>query len=606
MSVDETRFHSSQVLGHTPVKVAATASDPVRFVAQVEDQLYSLQYRFPKRDNIAIRVLPVWFTDDEMPEWQPGQLSTMTIVEEIDTQSVAAKVSELVRIDREYIHVAQINFAAEPENVHKRMLVGGTPTRAVYSERLSKVIVLNHRIKVIRSSRTVGGRIYPGKRTLQPVITFVDPDSTRNESLVGDDMDIDTNDLGSALRQDKWIRSPSHYDHETPAYEPGEKFLGIVEWFPKVGDNEFHMLIAHTLIRADDVSVSRSRLLLFSLSVAGGHIGLTLKKETTPAMPIYAVAVHPNRTSVVYHTGEELRILRLEATDTGLKWFVSNKAQLRSPARHITIKVPYIYVSTAGNSLAVFLQKDGSLEFLANDTVPRQGLHHLNLSADLTLISDMGNSITGLWQPPHPPRTDRSLSTLFEASLPQAVIRLQPFQLPIRCREGESQVDLGGLGEIERDWPRSHYLLIGVATTGAITQHRLLHPGKWPFLRFLQNLAERSPILCPFADGPIKRHLDPDRSAKPEFRAINGDILMRLRDRGGFELVRHLMNKTPKLEERYLDFGSVEDRWDRFKELFVQLLATSQNPPDGILGEDETVLGRMVSLVLQSSSANLI
>ena len=593
--------------GDTPVSVIVTTYEPIRFIAQIEDQLFSLEYRSPERDESPASVHCVWMTDNEKPEWRQGQVSAMAVAQTFETPFTDLKGLELVCVDRASVHVAILNYAGGPKNVYRRLNIGGTPTRAVYSEHLRKLIVLYHRTSVIRPPRTVGGRTYTGKRALQPVIMFLDPDNNPAQQPDDDDMDVDPGDAAPNVSRNDWIGILSHRDHQTPAFEPGERFLGVTEWFPKVGDKEYHMLIVHTMIKADETRAARSRLLLFSVLVFGDRVGLTLKKDTAPSMPIYALATHPNRTSIVYHSGEELRILRLEATDTGLKWSAPIKAQLRSPARHITIQVPYIYVFTAGNSLAVFLEKDGFLEFFANDTVPRQGLHHLNIPAyDLTVTADMGSSITGLWKPPYPPRIDNSLSTLFEASLPQASIRLQPVRLPIWLRERNANIGSEEEEEIEREWLFGQRVLIGIATTGIITQHRLLLPHQWPFLRFLQNLAERSPIICPFRDGPTKCHLDPARSTKPETRAINGDILMRLLDRGGVELILNLMNKPPILEERYLDFDSVGNRWERFKELSVQFLTTMIDRASPELLEDESRLVRLVLKVLETRLSSVL
>lgn len=553
-----------------------------------------------------MNVYPIFLTDDEKPEWQQGQVSTMTVVQDFEAPSTSANIFELVCIDREYIHMAQLDSAGGPKNVHRRINVGGTPTRAVYSERLRKIIVLNHRATVTRSSRMIGSRRFPGKRTLRPVITLLDPDNTYDESLDDTAMDLDTSDPPNISLNNR-TKLSSHHQHETPPYESGERFLGIVEWFPKVGDKEFHMLIVHTMIKTNDISEAKGRLLLFSVQVLGEKIELILKKETPPATPIYAVAVHPNRTSLVYHTGDELRLLRLENTVTGLKWSAPVKAQLRSPARHITIRVPYIFVSTAGNSLAIFLEKDDFLEFFANDTVARQGLYHLNLSPrGLIVVADMGNSITGLWRPPNLPRIDHSLSTLFEASLPQAVSRLQAIRLPIWHPEGGASIDVEGPEENLRQWQRGHRVLIGIATTGTVTKHRVLDPDQWPLLRFIQNLAERSPIISSFPDGVIRRHLDPARSTKPETRAINGDTLARLLKRGGVELFFQLMNKTPSIEEQYMDFASVKDRRDKFKELLAQHWSTMATQVSPEYFEDDRRLARTVLEGLQKWVSDML
>ena len=543
-------------------------------------------------------------TDDKEPEWQQRQFSAIAIATSPEAPSPSAEASELVCVDRRHIHVATIEYVDGPKNVHRRLDVDGSPARAIYSKHLRKLVVLNNRFSVIRPSRTVDGRTRAGKRIIQPLITFIDPDETYDKSLDDDAMEVEHENSCEDVSLNRQKRTTRRRNCETLSHEPGERFLGITEWFPKLEDKEFHMLIVNTIIKGDRNRPATGRLLLFSVQVTGDRIKLTLKKETSHRAPVYAVAAHPNQTSIVFHCGEDLCILRLEASPTGPKSEAAVKAQLRSPARHITIEVPYIYVSTAGDSLAVFREKHDSFEYCFSDTVARQCLHHINIpysSLRLIITADMGGSITGLWQPPYPPRIDSSLSTLFEASLPQATIRLQAVTLPTWLCNGNAVGDSGATEKAEQEWLSGQRLLIGTSACGAATQHMLLQPHRWPFLRFLQNLAERSPIIKPFRDGPTMQHLDPARTTKPETRVINGDILMRLLDRGGGKLIWSLMNQPPTLEERYIDFDSVEERWARFKELFIQFLTTtSESSGEELFGKDDERLEEIVVMALRN------
>ena len=544
----------------------------------------------------------IWLSDEKVPEWQQGQFSAIAIAANSEA-SPFAEASELICVDRNNIHVATIDYTGGPQNVHRRIEVDGSPTRVVYSKHLRKLIVLNHRVLVIRPSRTVDGRIRAGKRTVQPLITFMDPDGTNNGSLDDDAMDIDQDDSWEDMSLDHQSRTSRQYNCEAPSYEPGEKFLGVTEWFPKQEDKEFHLLVVNTIIKAERNRPATGRLLLFSVQIAGDRIRLELKKEASHRAPVSAVTAHPNKSALIYHCGDDLRVLRLETSPTGPRSEASVQAQLRSPARHITIEQPYIYVSTAGDSLAVFRENHDSLEYSFSDTVARQCLQHINIPYPrlrLIITADMGGSITGLWQPPHPPRIDGSLSTLFEASFPRAIVRLRPVTTPIWLRLGVPVPDSQDHEKAELEWLSGRRLLIGISACGAVTQHKLLQPNRWPFLRFMQNLAERSPIVCPFRDGPTTRHLDPTRSTKPETRAVNGDILMRLLNRGGVELIWSLMNKPPVPEERYLDFDNVEERWARFRELFLQYLNIIGDYPNAKpFGKDDERLKESVLMALR-------
>ena len=114
--------------------------------------------------------------------------------------------------------------------------------------------------------------------------------------------------------------------------------------------------------------------------------------------PVYAVAAHPEKQSLIFQCGEDICVLNLEESPTGPKTMISVKAQLRSAARHITIEAPYIYVSTAGDSLIVFYESEHGFEYCFGDSVARQCLHHLNIQCKdrLLMTADMGGSLTGL------------------------------------------------------------------------------------------------------------------------------------------------------------------------------------------------------------------
>ena len=563
------------VFGQTPANVLAAEPRKMKFIVHSEDTLCSLEYPAMASENKIADVYRIWITDNKNPEWQQDSFSTFAIAEVFETSKRGTKAPELVCVDRASIHVATLDYTGGPQNVHRRLTTGGTPTRVVYSEHLNKLIVLTHEVSIIRSPRTVGGRRLLGKRALQPVITFVDPDRDKSACLDDGTMDVDMdNESGATIRNRRQYLEAQRCRNVVD-YTPGEKFLGITEWFPKFGDHVYHMLVVNTFIRADEQGNPSGRLLIFAVQNVDGGVQIALKKKTVPFAPVYAVAAHPDRRSIVYCSNQELCIIGLEPNEISgqtPKWGKVTKAPLRSPGRHITIEHPFIYVSTAGESLAVFLQKLDSIEYLSSDTIARQGLHHINIpSFPLTIMADMGGSITGLWGPPEP-RIDNSLSTIFEACLPHTVIRLNPVRRPVWSRKDFAE---------DLDEPMELLLaqraLIGTSTVGTITQHTILLEQRWLLLRFIQNLAERSTIVCPFRDAPAKQHLDPARSTKPQSRAIDGDILSRLLERGGAELLRCLMNKPPRPVDRFLDFADTEERWKRLCELCGNQISMSQD-----------------------------
>ena len=573
----------SASFGDTSVDIFTATSNPIRFIAQCQGQIFNVECSLSKTLPAGIQIHRICMTEDKDPEWVPGQFSAIAVVDDPEASSKQNGVVELVCIDRNYVHVCALDYSSGPRNIHRRIGIGGSPVRALYSKRLRRLIILSSRLSIIRPPRVINGRTHTGARAFQPVIALLDPENLSGRKFDEEDEE-DEEGMEVDLGEDSDDASPEN-QHKTArqgvfdkiSYEPGERFLGVTEWFPNLDNKEYHLLAVNTIIRPEKNRSPTGRLLLFNVQEVGDHVTMVLKKESMHRAPIYAVAVNPEKQSLIFQCGEDICVLNLEESPTGPKTVISVKAQLRSPARHITIEASYIYVSTAGDSLNVFYDSNHGLEHCFGDSVARQCLYHLNIPCkDRLLVTvDMGGSLTGFWQPPDRPRLDHSLSTMFEASFPQSIIRLREVKLPRWLKDEGETGNQGGPENAEIEWLTGQRLLVGVSACGTMTQHRLIAPQQWPLLRFLQNLAETSPIICPLREGLRTQHLDPNRISNPQTRAINGDILLRLLERGGSNLLQSLMNRPPPLGERWLDFDSVEDRWARLRELLGQFLMTT-------------------------------
>ena len=108
--------------------------------------------------------------------------------------------------------------------VPRRLELGGSPIRVLYSMHLDKLIVLHNKHEVRSAARPMNGRPnVPGKRALRPTISFLNSGVDPATGFDPDAMDIDDEDDNQAL-----ISS---------ICGPEEKFLGITEWLPHVGGN---------------------------------------------------------------------------------------------------------------------------------------------------------------------------------------------------------------------------------------------------------------------------------------------------------------------------------------------------------------------------------
>jgi hypothetical protein len=114
--------------------------------------------------------------------------------------------------------------------------------------------------------------------------------------------------------------------------------------------------------------------------------------------------------------------------------------------------------------------------------------------------------------------------------------------------------------------------MLGVSIGGAFYSFDIVASPQWRLLRFVQNLLDRQPAICPatYMDNE-QRHVDPGTG--PEHKHINGDVFRRLMDRfpQGAAYLRALMEAPPpKLVPTSMfatDFASGELRVEHFQKL---------------------------------------
>ena len=542
-STDSLSLLEELVIGNTSVTVLSDAKRKTRTIIHCEEILCVLECRKGMKGPASInRIL---MTDGDEPEFQNGQLSAFTqAVDSWLPDGVPGWTAGLFfYIDGNQLHTILLDPALSPGMVPRRLPIGGTPVKIVYSTYLQRLIVLYNKFPIITRGSTPSRRDRNAlhKRGLLPRIVFRDPDSRANPQLGPDAMDVEP-DL--QLNQNDY--NDAVMDRER---RPSERFIGITEWFPLVDGKQYHMLVVHTIVPRAEKQIGR--LLFFAISPGIANVPkLTLKKRLEVGGPVYAVAVHPDGKSLVYCSGSELCIQSLESAPSGIKWQSLVKAEMRSPARHITIVGSMIYVSSTRESLTVYRYQPGNLVYQYGDQCAREGLHHIHVPEhSLLFASDMNNTVVGLYQPPER-RIDNAMSTVFVAALPTSITRLTRVAKPAWSHDTSTAAN--------------SELIIGISVDGTITQLDIVTKGFRVF-KFIQNLAERNPMTCPFAEiMPHKRQLEP-KADRPHRMHVNGDILKRVLERGGEECIRDMLNVEPDLE-MHTDFDSVGDRWARFRE----------------------------------------
>ena len=446
---------------------------------------------------------------------------------------------------------------SDPDIIPRHLPTEGSPTRVIYSKRLHKLIVSY--IAITTTKNPQGDADAKGTRALQPMIKFLDAHAKS--------LDFEGNKLVPNS-------SPVEVGYQ------GERVLGLTEWIPSEHHDSYHMLIVNTIVESSPGISASGRMLFYRIvkKRPDGDITAELKMPITCQEPVYSVTPH-GRSSLIYCSGRDLIHQTLDVGAADKRWLEPKKIKLRSPATHISTHGDYVYVTTArGLTIFQYTNETGFSEH-SSDSIAREGLHHLELpERSIVLTSDRSCRVTGLWQPPEP-RIDNSASTVFEAQFPGSIIRFSRVATsPPWYARSEGQD------------PRT---ILGMTIAGSIYQFTILSEEKWRLLRFMQNMAMRHPIICPFTyQGMHRRHIEPEEGV-PRYKHVDGDILLRMIEYGGAKLLREMLNREPVPEERFADFDSGEERWTRFREIVEELgLGKGEDEVD-----DEEMLERVVGFI---------
>lgn len=478
----------------------------------------------------------------------------------------------------------EISRASKPHMVPHRIDLDGTPSRIVHSTRLRRLIVLYTRTEIVRPPQRTGRQFRPGKRAQVPVLGFLKPDTLLSRP------DPAGTANGRVLRETNTDRrvnvipmrdDPEAADNVLRFCQPGEKFLGMMEWFPRDGSKEFHMLVVHTMIEYTGEKTPTGRLLFFQLNKnQTGNVIMIFKKAHDLQAPVFAVVPYGS-SSLIYGCGKELYLHELELSER--KWKTPTTFSLRSRGTHISAHAPFIFVTTASESLAVLrveeTEKDKrrttKILFNYSDEVSRDGIFHLALpESGVILTSSKDCTVSALWMPPDR-RISNCLSTIFAANFPGSVTRMRQLNRPVRLTRMLNKETVDG----RRSDP-----ILASTTDGTFYQMYLLNEPSWRLLRFIVNMAKRNPIICPYLDTYERRprdaqrpHIEPSSDNK-RHRHVDGDILARILDRGAEEMLEEMLDREPGDDFQVADFDDAAARRTRFQELVAEAGLEDESP----------------------------
>ncbi|MCJ1390945.1 hypothetical protein MMC18_003806 [Xylographa bjoerkii] len=384
------------------------------------------------------------------------------------------------------------------------------------------------------------------RRLLYPALMFIDPNGGHMQDA--EQLPPGTSDSSTSSHQNLPIGVSKIIGSS------GMKVLGLMEWRPSVLGREFPLLVVNALCgrkgnRADTGSIQIYHITRGTPDI----VHIELKHNISCDKPVYSLASY-GASSLVFCSGTTLYLRTMTDVDGVPKWVSMPSHELNTKALHISVREPYVYLSTAINSIMVFKVEETLLVPQISDALGRPGLHHLLIpSRSLVLATSMERTVVGLWQSPERPLNNSS-RTAFEAVLSGTIRKL--------CE-----------GPIKPPWltipERSPRVIIGSNLDGSFHQLEVIDEDTWRLLRFIQHMAERNATICPhtYAEPPTM-HIEP--RPRERFMDINGDLLYRLLDRGTPDtatFLRTMLEEQPDPDRERHDFDTPEARQQKFFEI---------------------------------------
>ena len=417
--------------------------------------------------------------------------------------------------------------------VPRRISLPGSASRVTYSKHLKSLVVAYTRTKLDTTSN-------PIKRITYPHIDFVDPDST--EQVIGS-----VGPEESASQQ--W----------RPKGAAGEKITHIMEWMPKRDGQAFHFIVIGTARKTKETR-GRVIFLLASRDPSNpSQIKCSVKHVHKFDGPVHTIAAYGDLTLIV---GSGNYVIPLIPNFGGTQTAKITRYLLMSPAVSITVREPYLYVSSSQQSLVVLKMCYGRLEFHAQDRQKLDGLSHVQLGEPkFTLTSSRGGRVSLLAKTGPTPDDCLLPAANANAHLPVSVMKL-----------------IKGTKPSPLAFPNVVY---GTTITGAVYRFSILNEREWRLLRLLQNICVADPLISPFMPKKKRKRNPVESSHLPSRMHIDGDILGRLAERGA-GYWQQMLDTEDFANTLPTGDGSKAVR-EEFVEAYEQLLGQSSEPVEVVM-----------------------
>lgn len=383
-----------------------------------------------------------------------------------------------------------------PGTISRRIHLGGTPSRLMYSHVLRCLVV----------AATFDDR---------PTLTFMDPDT-------GEDLSRPTD----RNREDplQFIPGLGHR---------GDRIHSLCEWLYTKDEKTFSFIL---------VTTNAGRLLVVSATKSEGMVKFfTRYKKSISDTPIYAVCADAD--NIFFCAGCIVHWDKLDVVEKKIKSYAT--MVLASAATTLAVTRRKLYALTQNHSLEVIdldlVEQKKDLHVVGEGLMEqrtRPATHMLDVGDlvnnsflwPLTLLSDRECGVAGARVPEK--GDGREFSIVLEAELPASVRRFRRGHTrPPWWRSKTTQPRYGRIPSTVDDAE-----VLGVCLDGSMQHFTLLSTEAWRFLRLIQDAATQHD-RCGIEDGSHatgRQFTQPSTSPKAQLH-VNGDILQSILTNRGLE-----------------------------------------------------------------------
>ncbi|PGH03778.1 hypothetical protein AJ80_08648 [Polytolypa hystricis UAMH7299] len=472
-------------IGDTSVKIKGLEYDKSFAVVGCGSGLWRLSHS--KDEDSARYVLEnIWITDHKNnPAFLQSKIDVFTCIDTYPFSTTGGLAGSLVCISESQLMICTVDKT--PKTVPRHISLPGRARRIMYSDYLKRLVVAYNAVE------TEDGPEYT-KRWTRPRIAFVDPD----------------------------FRAPVSFSGG-PTGGSGEMVTALLDWHFSDGEKDYNLIVVATKQPLTQASSTHQGRLIYiqarPSAHAQGQISSAVKYVYPYERPIRAISRF-GPCSLVLAVGDQIKFQTLDPTTK--KWSHFPGFTLESTPVSVSVKEPFIYAMTSGNSLVILKAGSDSLSLYGQEGTDREGLDHCMLPdpSQIILTSSRGGAIVGLSEATIN-MDEKLIKSVFTAHMPLSSINLHNSYRQVTSASSTATY--------------------GMTIDGTVYRFTTLNENEWRLLRFIQNICMQDRRICPFTRRK-RTHVDDHNVSisKPESLHVNGDILSRITDHG-IRSLHHLM-----------------------------------------------------------------